>query len=67
MDAEPRTVEVPEDLRDALADKAGESEAFDALAYSRREEFVRQVADAKAQETRLGRIANVVAQMSDAK
>ncbi len=66
LDEEPRTVEVPEDLRVALGDKAGASAAFDALAYSRRKEFVRQVNDAKAQETRTRRIAAIVAQLGDA-
>ena len=51
LDTEPRTVEVPEDLKAALSEKAGALEAFDALAF-RRKEFVRQVVEAKAQETK---------------
>jgi hypothetical protein len=66
LDTEPRTVEVPEDLRAALSAKAGAMEAFEALAYSRRKEFVRQVNEAKAQETRERRIAGIVAQLGDA-
>ena len=63
LDLEPRTVEVPEDLAAALSAKPGAKEAFEALAYSRRKEFVRQVNEAKAQETRTRRIANIVSQV----
>ena len=66
LDTEPRTVEVPEDLSAALSAKAGAMEAFEALAYSRRKEFVRQVNEAKAQETRARRIAGIVSQVGDA-
>jgi hypothetical protein len=65
LDTEPRTVEVPEDLRAALSAKAGAMEAFEAVAYSRRKEFVRQVNEAKSKETRERRIAGIVAQVGD--
>ena len=65
LDTEPRTVEVPEDLRAALSEKAGAMEAFDALAFSRRKEFVRQVEEAKAQETRERRIGKIVAELGN--
>lgn len=63
LDTEPRTVEVPADLAAALAAKPGATEAFDVLAPSKRKEFVRQVNEAKAQETRDRRIANIVEKM----
>jgi hypothetical protein len=63
LDTEPRTVEVPGDLRAALSAKAGAMEAFEALAYSRRKEFARQVNEAKAQETRERRISSIIAQL----
>ncbi len=66
LDTEPRTVEVPDDLSAALSAKAGALEAFEALAYSKRKEFVRQVNEAKSQETRDRRIANIVAQFGAA-
>lgn len=66
LDSEPRTVDVPEDLAAALAAKAGARDIFDALAYSKRKEFVRQVEDAKTLETRQRRIANVVEKVKDA-
>ncbi len=63
LDTEPRTVEVPDDLRAALSEKAGAFEAFESLSFSRRKEFVRQVEEAKAQETRSRRISGIVAQL----
>jgi hypothetical protein len=65
LDTEPRTVQVPEDLKAALAAKAGALGAFEALSYSKRKEFVRQVEEAKAQETRDRRISGIVAQLGD--
>ncbi|HYF63593.1 MAG TPA: YdeI/OmpD-associated family protein [Herpetosiphonaceae bacterium] len=59
LDLEPRTVEVPADLLAAL-EAAGARAAFEALAFSRRKEFARQVEEAKAQETRERRIAKIV-------
>lgn len=60
LDTEPRIIEVPKDLADALAKKPGATEIFDKLAPSKRKEFVRQVNDAKTQETRDRRIAGIV-------
>ena len=63
LDLEPRTVEVPDDLAAALAETQDLRERFDALAYSKRKEFVRQVTSAKTQETRERRISKVVEQL----
>jgi hypothetical protein len=62
LDTQPRAVEVPEDLAAAL-EAAGVRAAFDALANSARREHARQVATAKAQETRERRIAAIVAKL----
>lgn len=59
LDTEPRIISVPNDLAAALSE-AGAKEAFDTLAYSKRKEFVRQVEDAKTQETRERRMAKIV-------
>jgi hypothetical protein len=59
LDLAPRVVEVPDDLARALA-QAGVTEAFASLAPSRKKEFVRQVEEAKTEETRQRRIAKVV-------
>jgi hypothetical protein len=63
LDLEPRTVEVPKDLEAALT-TAGAMKAFEASAPSMRKEFVRQVEEAKAQETRERRIAKIVEKLS---
>jgi uncharacterized protein YdeI (YjbR/CyaY-like superfamily) len=64
LDTEPRTVEVPDDLAAALVMTPGAREAFDALPYSARKEYVRQVETAKAQETRQRRITGITAKLS---
>ena len=61
LDTQPRTVDVPDDLAAALAERPGLRAAFDALSYSARKEHVRQVETAKAAETRQRRIAKIVA------
>ncbi len=66
LDLEPRTVEVPADLTAAMSEKAGATEAFDTLAFSKRKELARQVEDAKTPETRSRRIAGIVAKLGDA-
>ena len=64
LDTEARTVEVPEDLKMALAGKSGALETFEALAFSKRKEFVRHVNDAKTPDTRSKRIAGIVSGFS---
>ena len=64
LDTEPRTVTVPDDLAAALAAQPGARETFDALSYSARKEFVRQVESAKAQETRTRRITSIVGKVT---
>lgn len=66
LDVEPRTVVVPDDLAVALAEQPGAMAAFDALSYSARKEYVRQVESAKAAETRQRRIATIVAKLTQA-
>lgn len=65
LDLEPRTVDVPDDLAAALTEKPGATAAFEALSYTMRKEYVRQVESAKAQETRVRRIAGIVAKLSE--
>jgi hypothetical protein len=66
-DLEPRTVEVPVDLAEAMAAVPGTRAAFDAHPYSSRKEFVRQVEDAKTQETRIRRISGIVEKLRSGK
>jgi hypothetical protein len=63
LDVEPRTVEIPKDLEAALVD-AGSLEAFENTAPSMKKEYVRQVQEAKAQETRQRRIVKIVEKLS---
>jgi hypothetical protein len=63
LDLEPRTVEIPKDLKDALI-KAAAFNAFENSAPSMKKEYVRQVVEAKAQETRERRIAKIVEKLS---
>jgi hypothetical protein len=60
LDNEPRTVEIPPDLAEALSVKPGAMAAFNILAFSIRKEYVRQVESAKARETRDRRIVGIV-------
>lgn len=63
LDLEPRTVEIPKDLKNALI-KASALEAFEKSAPSMKKEYVRQVEEAKAPETRERRIAKIVEKLS---
>lgn len=65
LDDSPRTVELPADLRAALEARAGALGAYEALAFSKKKELVRQVTEAKAQETRQRRIAAGVAKLME--
>jgi uncharacterized protein YdeI (YjbR/CyaY-like superfamily) len=56
-DTEPRTVEVPDDLRRALEAEPDAAARFDAMAYTHRREYVEWVTEAKRPETRERRIA----------
>jgi uncharacterized protein YdeI (YjbR/CyaY-like superfamily) len=63
LDLEPRTVQIPEDLKAALIN-ASAVEAFENSAPSMKKEYVRQVEEAKAQETRQRRIGKIVEKLS---
>jgi hypothetical protein len=63
LDVEPRIVEIPKDLKDALM-KAHALDAFEKSAPSMKKEYVRQVEEAKAQETRERRIMKIVEKLS---
>jgi hypothetical protein len=63
LDLEPRTVQLPDDLKAALAE-ASALKAFENAAPSIRKEYVRQVEEAKAQATRARRIGKIVEKLS---
>jgi DNA-binding MarR family transcriptional regulator len=62
LDKEPRITAIPDDLKAALV-KDKKLAAFEGLAPSRRKEFVRQVEEARAAETRERRILKIVKSM----
>jgi bifunctional DNA-binding transcriptional regulator/antitoxin component of YhaV-PrlF toxin-antitoxin module len=57
-----RQVDVPAELNTAL-EAHGLSETFHDLTYSRRKEFARQVAEAKAEDTKKRRIEKILDQL----
>ena len=59
VDTAERTVEVPPDLAAALG-SAGLTDAWTALSYTARKEYVRGLLDAKKPETRSRRLSQVV-------
>lgn len=59
-DDEPRLVEVPADLAEAIGAVAGLRETFDALSYTHRKEYVRWIEEAKREETRNRRLEKAV-------
>jgi hypothetical protein len=63
-DREPRELEIPSDLANAL-EVAGVDRAFGAMSFSHRKEWIVALADAKRPETRAKRIAACVAAMRD--
>ncbi len=61
VDSAPRSVEVPGDLAAALAASSGAAAAWSALTYSRQRQHVEAVLAAKKPETRVRRVATIVA------
>jgi uncharacterized protein YdeI (YjbR/CyaY-like superfamily) len=60
LDAQPRTVRVPADLRGALAGDPEAQAAFRKMSYTHRREYVDWVQEAKRPETRARRVAGTV-------
>jgi Bacteriocin-protection, YdeI or OmpD-Associated/Domain of unknown function (DUF1905) len=60
LDEEPRVVEVPTDLAQALAADGAPQVAFDKLSYTHRREYVEWIAEAKRPATRARRVAETV-------
>ena len=60
LDTAPRVVEVPDELRQALAGVPQAEARYDALSYTHRKEFASWVGEAKKQETRDRRAVKAV-------
>ncbi len=63
LDLGHREVIVPNELSRALQ-KAGLKKEYDKLTYSKRKEFARQVADAKAMATKVRRIDKIIEELN---
>lgn len=59
-----RTVQLPDDLASALAERTGARAAFEKLSFTAQRERAEAVASAKRAETRERRIAKIVAELS---
>jgi uncharacterized protein YdeI (YjbR/CyaY-like superfamily) len=66
-DDQPRTIEPPADLRQALARDPEAARFFDGLSYTCRREYIEWIEEAKRDETRRRRIDQTVAMLRDAK
>jgi bifunctional DNA-binding transcriptional regulator/antitoxin component of YhaV-PrlF toxin-antitoxin module len=60
LDDEPRTVEVPGPLGEALAANPEAKAVFDGLSFTHRKEYARWIAEAKREETRSRRLAKAI-------
>ncbi len=59
-DIEPRQVEIPQDLKDALADHPQALATFMGLSYTHQKEYVRWIEEARRTQTRQSRVAQTV-------
>ncbi len=59
-DSEPRVVQVPDDLDQALAGDPEAQAAFQALSYTHRREYVQWIEEARREETRRARLAKTL-------
>jgi hypothetical protein len=64
LDEEPRTVEVPEDLKSALKESEAVKKAFEKLSYSHKREYVNWINEAKKDETRHRRIEKLIEKLT---
>jgi hypothetical protein len=60
LDGQPREVELPEALAQALAADNAARAAYEGLSFTHRKEYARWVADAKREETRTERVAEAL-------
>jgi hypothetical protein len=67
IDTEPRIVDVPEDLQQALESNQQVKERFDRLSYTHRKEYVEWIEGAKKPETRANRIQKTIEMVANGK
>ena len=64
VDHQPRDVDIPPELAEALADHPQAADAFHQLAYTHRREYAQWVSEAKRAETRAKRAAQAIERLS---
>jgi Bacteriocin-protection, YdeI or OmpD-Associated/Domain of unknown function (DUF1905) len=64
LDAQPRTVQIPAELSDAL-EAAGQLDRLRAMAPSHQKEYARWISEAKREQTRADRIAKAVTMIAE--
>jgi hypothetical protein len=67
LDTEPREVEVPPALAQALADDDVARAAFDAMSFTHRKEYARWIDEAKREQTCEQRVAQALERLRDGK
>ena len=67
VDEEPRVLEIPADLQEALSSQPTAREFFDRLAYSHQRQYVLWITEAKQEETRRNRILKAVQMLTEQK
>jgi uncharacterized protein YdeI (YjbR/CyaY-like superfamily) len=67
LDTEPRQVEVPQLLADALDADPRTQEKFDALAYTHRKEYARWISEARRPETARRRVERALQMLREGK
>jgi hypothetical protein len=67
LDTDPREVETPAALADALALDPQARVAYEGLAYTHRKEYARWIAEAKRDETRQSRVAKALEMLREGK
>lgn len=65
--APPAALEVPADLRDALAGNPGAKAAFDSFSASARRDYIEWITEAKREDTRARRLAQAVGWLAEGK
>ncbi len=66
-DAEPRLVEIPQDLMKEFKKDKQANDFFDKLSYTHRKEYVTWINEAKKEETRRSRIAKTIEMLKQGK
>ena len=67
LDAKPRVVKIPDDLKKALGKNKTAKTIFDKLSYTHQREFVTWIEEAKREETRARRIEKMMAMLKEGK